>query len=93
MVVTQRPGSNALATAKHISDAMAQVKVAHAFGLRWKVSDEFRAVEEGCVDLAAFNVDPSWKLTMPARYVLAPGGTIEYADISVDYTRRATRRN
>jgi hypothetical protein len=25
----------------------ASVKVAHAFGLRWKVSDELRAVEEG----------------------------------------------
>ena len=64
-------------------------KVAHAFGLRWKVSDELRAVEEACgMDLAAFNGDPSWTLTMPARYVVAPGGMIEYADISVDYTRR-----
>jgi hypothetical protein len=25
---------------------------------------------------------------MPARYVVAPGGTIEYADNSVDYTPR-----
>jgi hypothetical protein len=25
---------------------------------------------------------------MPARYVVAPSGTIEYADISVDYTWR-----
>ena len=40
------------------------------------------------MDLAAFNGDPSWTLTMPARYVVAPGGMIEYADISVDYTRR-----
>ena len=63
--------------------------VGHAFGLRWKVSDELRAVEEGCgVDLTAFNGDPSWTLTMPARYVVAPDGMIEYADISVDYTRR-----
>ena len=64
-------------------------KVARAFGLRWKVSDELRAVEEGRgMDLAAFNGDPSWTLTTPARYVVAPGGMIEYADISVDYTRR-----
>jgi hypothetical protein len=49
---------------------------------------------EGCgADLAAFNGDPSWTLTMPARYVVAPGGTIEYADISVDYTRRGDRPN
>lgn len=44
-------------------------------------------VEEGLrIDLAAFNGDPSWTLTMPTRCVLALGGTIEYADISVDYT-------
>jgi hypothetical protein len=36
------------------------------------------------LDLAAFNGDPNWTLTMPARYVVAPGGMIEYADISVD---------
>ena len=30
--------------------------VAHAFGLRWKVSDELRAVEEACgMDLAALS--------------------------------------
>ena len=40
------------------------------------------------MDLAAFNGDPSSTLTMPARYVLASDGMIEYADISVDYTRR-----
>ncbi len=64
-------------------------KVARAFGMRWKACDELRAVEEGCgADLTAFNGDPSRTLTMPARYVVAPGGTIEYADNSVDYTRR-----
>ena len=43
------------------------------------------------MDLAAFNGDPSWTLTMPARYVLASDGMIEYADISVDDTRRGVR--
>lgn len=64
-------------------------KVAHAYGLRWKVSDELRAVQEDCgVDLTAYNGDPSWTLTMPARYIVAPDGIIEYSDISVDYTHR-----
>ncbi|MGX5733342.1 hypothetical protein [Bosea thiooxidans] len=40
------------------------------------------------MDLAAFNGDPSWTLPMPARYVVSPDGTVEYADISPDYTRR-----
>ena len=53
----------------YVDVADAGGKVAHAFGLRWKVSDELRAVEESCgMDLAAFNGDPSWTLTMPARY-------------------------
>jgi len=30
---------------------------------------------------------------MPARYVVASDGMIEYADISVDYTRRGDRPN
>jgi peroxiredoxin len=94
VVVSQQTPDNSLETQRRNELSFASLvdaggKVAHAFGLRWKVSDELRAVEEGCgVDLAAFNGDPSWTLTMPARYVVAPGGMIEYADISVDYTRR-----
>ena len=34
MLVTQRPGSNALATAKHISDTMAQLKTELPEGAR-----------------------------------------------------------
>ncbi|GLQ56128.1 peroxiredoxin-like family protein [Devosia nitrariae] len=64
-------------------------RVASAFGLRWKVSQELRAAElETGLDLAAVNGEPSWTLTMPARYVIGPDGIVEYADISVDYTRR-----
>ena len=40
------------------------------------------------MDLAALNGDPSWRLTMPARYVVTSDGMIYYADISVDYSRR-----
>lgn len=64
-------------------------KVARSFGLRWKVTRELRAAELECgLDLAAVNDDSSWTLTMPARYVVSPDGTIEYADVSADYTRR-----
>jgi peroxiredoxin len=94
VVVSQQTPDNSLETQRRNGLSFASLvdaggEVAHAFGLRWKVSDELRAVEEGCgMDLAAFNGDASWTLTMPARYVVAPGGMIEYADISVDYTRR-----
>jgi peroxiredoxin len=64
-------------------------RVANAFGLRWKASAEIGAAREECgVDLAAFNGDSGWTLTMPARYIVGADGTVEYADISVDYTQR-----
>jgi peroxiredoxin len=64
-------------------------RVARSFGLRWKLSQELRAAElETGLDLAAVNDEPSWTLTMPARYVIGPDGIVEYADISADYTRR-----
>lgn len=64
-------------------------KVARAFGLRWKLSPQLRAVELECgLDLAEVNGEPSWTLTMPARYIISREGIIEYADISADYTRR-----
>jgi peroxiredoxin len=93
-VVSQQTPDNSLETQRLNALSFASLvdaggKVAHAFGLRWKVSDELRAVEMGCgIDLVTFNGDPSWTLTMPARYVVASDGTIEYADISIDYTRR-----
>lgn len=64
-------------------------RVARAFGLRWTLPQELRAAElETGLDLAAVNAEPSWTLTMPARYVIGPDGIVEYADISADYTRR-----
>jgi peroxiredoxin len=94
VAVSQQTAGNSLETEQRNGLSFASLvdaggKVANAFGLRWKASDELRAVQEGCgADLAVFNGEPSWTLTMPAHYVVAPGGTIEYADISVDYTRR-----
>jgi peroxiredoxin len=94
IVVSQQTPDNSLETQRLNALSFASLvdvggKVAHAFGLRWIVSDELRAVEMGCgLDLATFNGDPSWSLTMPTRYVVSSDGTIEYADISVDYTRR-----
>jgi peroxiredoxin len=94
VVVSQQTADNSLETQRQNALSFASLvdvggKVAHAFGLRWKASDELRTVEEDCgLDLAIFNGDASWTLTMPARYVVARDGTIEYADISVDYTRR-----
>ena len=64
-------------------------EIAAAFGLRWRVQDELKAVMTAFkVDLATFNGEPSWTLPMPARYVIAQDGVIAYSEVNPDYTRR-----
>lgn len=63
--------------------------VAAAFGLRFELQDYLVDLYKSLKnDLPAFNGDPSWTLPMPARYVIAPDGTIVYAEVNPDYTRR-----
>lgn len=94
VVISQQTADESLQTQKRNGLSFQSLvdregRVAHAFGLRWQLPDELRAIELDCgLDLAAFNGDPGWTLPMPARYVVSPDGTVEYADISPDYTRR-----
>ena len=63
--------------------------IAAAFGLRFALPDYLVELYKGLKnDLPAFNGDPGWTLPMPARYVVAPDGTILYAEVNPDYTRR-----
>ncbi len=63
--------------------------VAASFGLRFELPgyliELYKSLKN---DLPAFNGDPSWTLPMPARYVIGPDGTILYAEVNPDYTRR-----
>ena len=63
--------------------------VAAAFGLRFTLPgylvDLYKSLKN---DLPAFNGDPSWTLPMPGRFVIAPDGTIIYAEVNPDYTKR-----
>jgi hypothetical protein len=43
-------------------------------------------------NLPAFNGDPSWTLTMPARYVIGRDGIILYAEVNLDYIPAAPGR-
>jgi peroxiredoxin len=65
-------------------------EVAAAFGLRFALPDYlidlYRNVFKN--DLAVVNGDGSWTLPMPARFVIARDGTILYAEVNPDYTRR-----
>ncbi|SAL34647.1 AhpC/TSA family protein [Caballeronia cordobensis] len=64
-------------------------KTADAFGIRFRLQDELIDAYKGFkVDLPDINGEPSWTLPMPARYVIAPDGTIAYAEVSPDYTQR-----
>ncbi|WP_322107306.1 peroxiredoxin-like family protein [Paraburkholderia sp. J41] len=64
-------------------------KVGARFGVRWTVPDYLHDVHRQLgADLTGFNGDESWTLPMPARYVIDRDGTIAYAEINPDYTRR-----
>jgi peroxiredoxin len=65
-------------------------EVAAAFGLRYKLPDYLIDLYRNGFknDLAIVNGDPSWTLPMPARFVIAKDGTILYAEVNPDYTRR-----
>lgn len=59
------------------------------FGLRWTLQPyliEFFKMFQ--VELPAIQNDDKWTLPMPARYIVDTDGTIVYAEVNPDYTRR-----
>jgi len=63
--------------------------VAAAFGLRFALPDYLVDLYKSLKnDLPGFNGDPSWTLPMPGRFVVGQDGTILYAEVNPDYTRR-----
>jgi peroxiredoxin len=63
--------------------------IAAAFGIRFRMPGELVAVyRELGNDLPSINGDDSWTLPMPARFVIGQDGTIVYAEVNPDYTRR-----
>lgn len=64
-------------------------EVGAAFGLRFRLPDDLVGLYKSLKnDLPSFNADPSWTLPMPGRHVIAQDGTILYAEVNPDYTRR-----
>ncbi len=64
--------------------------VAAQFGLRFTLPDYLADLYKNTFknDLAVVNGEPSWTLPMPARFVIAQDGTVAYAEVNPDYTRR-----
>lgn len=65
--------------------------LAAQFGLRFSLTDELVElyINSLCIDLTKLNDESGWTLPMPARFVIAPGGDIIYAEVNPDYTQRA----
>ena len=64
-------------------------KVAEAFGLAFTLPDDLKAVYLGFGnDLAQRNGDPSWRLPVPARFVIDAQGIVRQVQADPDYRYR-----
>ena len=64
--------------------------VAEAYGLAFTLPDDLRAIYvKFGIDLAKGNGDGTWRLPMPARFVIDRAGIIRAVDADPDYTRRS----
>lgn len=64
-------------------------ELAEKFGIRWTLQDYVIPVHSGFgVELPKIHGDGRWNLPMPARYVIDTDGSIAYAEVNPDYTRR-----
>ena len=63
--------------------------VAEAYGLAFTLPDDLREIYvKFGIDLAKGNGDGTWRLPMPARFVIDGQGIIRAVDADPDYTRR-----
>ena len=63
--------------------------VAEAYGLVFTLPDDLRAIYlKFGIDLAKGNGDGTWRLPVPARFVVDRAGVIRSVDADPDYTRR-----
>jgi len=64
-------------------------RVGEAYGLAFRVPDDLVEVYKTLgVDLPRFNGDDTWRLSIPARIVIAREGVVASAEADPDYTRR-----
>ena len=64
-------------------------RVAEAYGLVFTLPEDLREIYLKLgIDLAQGNGDGTWRLPIPARFVIDRQGTIRAVDADPDYTRR-----
>lgn len=66
------------------------LKIAETFGLVFKLPDDLKDLYLNTfkIDLVQRNGEPSWRLPMPARFVIDRSGVVRYAEANPDYTVR-----
>jgi peroxiredoxin len=63
--------------------------VAEAYGLVFTLPDDLREIYlKFGIDLAQGNGDGTWRLPIPARFVIDRQGIVRAVDADPDYTRR-----
>ena len=61
--------------------------VAEKYGLVWEVEADLREVyTKFGIDIDRFNGEESWRVPMPARYVIDTDSVIRLADVNPDHT-------
>jgi len=64
-------------------------EVAESFGLAFTLPEDLREVYRGFGnDLAVRNGDPSWRLPVPARFVVDRDGIVRFVQADPDYRYR-----
>jgi len=64
-------------------------RVAEAYGLAFTLPEDLQAIyQKFGIDLPRGNGGGTWRLPVPARFVIDRGGIIRAADADPDYTRR-----
>jgi len=64
-------------------------RVADSYGLVFTLPDELRAIyTKFGIDLGHGNGDGTWRLPVPARFVIDRQGMVRAVDADPDYTRR-----
>ena len=64
-------------------------RVAEQYGLVYTFPEALKRVYQGMdIDLPRYNGDDSWRLPMPARYIIDQERLIRYAAVNADHTVR-----
>lgn len=66
-----------------------RLTVSDSFGLTYELPNELTSVyAQFGINVPDSNGTDSWKVPMPARYIVSSTGEVRYADINADYTVR-----